>query len=121
MPAELITTSCSHQPPATHHPSPPPCPQTWSNLADALVQQAELLCSAGGRAEGEAMFSRALQAYEHSCALSDSSNGDDLPGLLYNWGVGLQAVSKHAQVGRCRWPASRQAQVARCSHMCGSV
>jgi hypothetical protein len=39
------------------------------------VQRAELLCTAGAAAEGQQCFSQALQAYERSCALSDSSNG----------------------------------------------
>ena len=45
---------------------------------------------------------RLSQAYERSCALSDSAHGDDLPGLLCNWGCGLLAVAQMthpAQVG----------------------
>lgn len=39
----------------------------------------------------------AVQSYESSCSMTDSSAGDDLPGLLHNWGVGLHTISKHAQ------------------------
>jgi hypothetical protein len=35
----------------------------------------------------------ALAAYEKSCAMSDSADGDDLPGLLANWGVGLTTAA----------------------------
>ena len=59
--------------------------QTWSNLADTLALY--------GAAYGEAM-----RAYERACQLSTSEAGDDLPGLLHNWGVGLHSLGTHAQV-----------------------
>ncbi len=34
------------------------------------------------------------QAYERSCTISDSANGDDLPGMLCNWGSGLLAIAQ---------------------------
>jgi len=64
------------------------------------VQQGEAAIAAGGPAAAESAFAAALAAYEHSCALSDSEAGDDLPSLLHNWGVGLHSIAKHAQV---RW------------------
>jgi hypothetical protein len=74
----LLRTACS----ATHRCAPAcppaPLPQTWGNLADALVQRAELLGAAGGPPERQQGFSQALQAYERSCALTDSSNGGAL-------------------------------------------
>lgn len=39
------------------------------------------------------LYNAALAAYERSCALSDSADGDDLPGLLVNWGVGLTTAA----------------------------
>lgn len=72
--------------------------QTLSNLGDALVSQGEALLESGQSSAGQAAFSSALESYQASCSLSDSSAGDDLPGLLHNWGVGLHTISKHAQV-----------------------
>lgn len=45
--------------------------------------------------QGHGVFQQALEAYCRSCTLSDSEQGDDLPGLLQNWGVGLYDMSKH--------------------------
>ena len=72
--------------------------QIWSNLADALVSTGEQLSEAGQMEEGQGHYRQALQAYERSCSLSDSQQGDDLPGLLHNWGVGLHSLASHAQV-----------------------
>eukprot|EP00775_Hariotina_reticulata_P010991 gene10991-11145_t len=70
---------------------------TLSNLGDALVALGEAALNAGDAAAGQDAFQAAVQAYESSCSLTDSSAGDDLPGLLHNWGVGLHTISKHAQ------------------------
>jgi len=65
---------------------------TWSNLADVLVQRGELLCKkANGNSnstseEGTQCFVRSQEAYSRACSLSSSEQGDDLPGLLLNWG-----------------------------------
>lgn len=75
--------------------------QTWSNLADVLVQHAELCCEQGadgGGAGAHVLYSRAREAYSRACELSSSEDGDDLPGLLLNWGVALLSMAKHAQV-----------------------
>ncbi|DBA87568.1 TPA: hypothetical protein ACH3X1_004592 [Trebouxia sp. C0004] len=70
---------------------------TWGNRADALVRQAELLAEVtpaqvGGDAVGQA-FAQAMQAYEKACSMTSSEQGDDLPGLLHNWGVGLRSMA----------------------------
>ncbi|PSC72882.1 hypothetical protein C2E20_4035 [Micractinium conductrix] len=70
---------------------------TWSNLADALIQQAELCCEAGQGQAGGALFQEAMQAYHRACSLSDAADGDDVPGLLVNWGRGLLAMAQQAQ------------------------
>ena len=71
---------------------------TWSNLADCLVQYAQLLAEgpslSARRSEVPEICSEAIRAYERSCSLSDSSQGDDLPGLLCNWGSGLLAIAQ---------------------------
>ena len=53
---------------------------------------------AGQVEEGQGRFRDALQAYNQSCSVSDSQQGDDLPGLLHNWGVGLHTYASHTQV-----------------------
>jgi hypothetical protein len=72
--------------------------QTLSNLGDALVAQGEAVLTSGQADAGQAAFASALECYQASCSLSDSSAGDDLPGLLHNWGVGLHTISKQALV-----------------------
>jgi hypothetical protein len=115
--------ACWHAPPLfpqstrTHMPTPMPAhppsllpslsslsslPQTRHNLADMLVQHAELCCpssgteatSAPGRAAARALYDSAMEEYSRACGLSSSENGDDLPGLLHNWGVALLSVGK---------------------------
>ncbi len=73
--------------------------QTWSNLADTLVSQAELLEQQGvADARVPSLYSKAMAAYGKACMLSSSEEGDDLPGLLNNWGVGLHSQGTHAKV-----------------------
>jgi tetratricopeptide (TPR) repeat protein len=73
---------------------------TWSNLADALIQHGEILCNKNnaGDAGGE-LFHRAQEAYSKACGLSSSEQGDDLPGLLLNWGSGLLTAANCAADG----------------------
>ncbi|GAX86110.1 hypothetical protein CEUSTIGMA_g13522.t1 [Chlamydomonas eustigma] len=72
---------------------------TWCNLADCLMSYAQLLTDRKAslpqerQGEAAALCQAALQAYEQACAVSDSSHGDDLPGLLCNWGSGLIAAA----------------------------
>jgi hypothetical protein len=72
--------------------------QTLSNLGDALVQQGEAAIAVGNAELGQHCFQSALSSYEASCSQTDSGQGDDLPGLLHNWGVGLHTISSYAQV-----------------------
>ncbi|EIE25053.1 hypothetical protein COCSUDRAFT_61299 [Coccomyxa subellipsoidea C-169] len=71
---------------------------TWSNLADTLVKRAELL-AADGDAEScvGSVYGEAMAAYAKACSLCSSEDGDDLPGLLHNWGVGLHSLGTHAK------------------------
>ena len=73
--------------------------QTWSNLADTLVARAELLMQ-DNDAEScvGAIYGEAMAAYGKACQLSSSEEGDDLPGLLNNWGVGLHSLGTNAKV-----------------------
>ena len=54
-----------------------------------------------------AAYEEAMRAYERACQLSASEAGDDLPGLLHNWGVGLHSLGTHAQVRSCHRRALR--------------
>jgi hypothetical protein len=85
---------------------------TYSNYGDALMQQAEVLWEAGAPEAGQCAAA-ALQAYEQACSLTDSTDGDDLPGLLANWGTGLVTVAQHTMV-RTALPGSSRL-LAACS------
>lgn len=39
-----------------------------------------------------------MQAFETACSMSSSEQGDDLPGLLHNWGVGLSTMANQLNV-----------------------
>ncbi|KAK9813059.1 hypothetical protein WJX72_008231 [[Myrmecia] bisecta] len=75
---------------------------TWSNLADALVAKAERLFDAGQHQAAQDAYGRAMEAYSKSCSMSSSDQGDDLPGLLHNWGVGFFSIASHTQDGAIR-------------------
>ncbi|BDA41286.1 hypothetical protein COCOBI_02-0660 [Coccomyxa sp. Obi] len=71
---------------------------TWSNLADTLVKRAELLQEAGDAEDCiSSVYGEAMAAYAKACSLCSSEDGDDLPGLLHNWGVGLHSLGTHAR------------------------
>ena len=76
--------------------------QTWGNRADAFVRQAELMAESSPGQEGKEAVRQAYQqgmaAYGTACSLTSSEQGDDLPGLLHNWGVGLVSMAQHSQV-----------------------
>ena len=64
-----------------------------------LVARAELLDEAAeSEASVAAVYGEAMSAYGRACMLSSSEEGDDLPGLLNNWGVGLHSLGTHAKV-----------------------
>lgn len=50
--------------------------------------------SFGPSSQAWVAFGRAREAYARACSVSDSEKGDDLPSLLYNWGVGLYAMAQ---------------------------
>ena len=72
--------------------------QTLNNLADALVAAAEAHADLGQHGQAASLYRDAMQAYNRACSLSSSENGDDLPGLLHNWGSGLHSAGSHVQV-----------------------
>lgn len=75
---------------------------TWSNLADAEVAAAVALAAAGDAATCERLAADARASYLAACELSSSEQGDDLPGLLCNWGAGLTALAGVAAPAQAR-------------------
>ncbi|KXZ53952.1 hypothetical protein GPECTOR_6g870 [Gonium pectorale] len=65
--------------------------------------------AAAREAEAGSDLSSALAAYERACSLSDSSQGDDLPGLLCNWGSGLLSMAACLGDPAARLPLLQQA------------
>eukprot|EP00873_Tetraselmis_striata_P005025 jgi/Tetstr1/425289/TSEL_015740.t1 len=70
---------------------------TLGNMADAYVKLGEAACKAGAGGAGQEAFQAAEGAYEAACSLCDSASGDDLPGLLYDWGAALFTMAGYAQ------------------------
>ncbi len=68
------------------------------------MKRAELLV-ADGDAEScvGSVYGEAMAAYAKACSLCSSEDGDDLPGLLHNWGVGLHSLGTHAKVRSFPW------------------
>jgi len=54
--------------------------------------------AAAAAAEAGRLYAEAMAAYSAACGLSSSEAGDDLPALLFNWGVGLHSLGTHAPV-----------------------
>ncbi|GFR51857.1 hypothetical protein Agub_g14327 [Astrephomene gubernaculifera] len=81
--------------------------------AAAAPSPAEWCAAREAEAGGE--FSGALAAYEAACALSDSEQGDDLPGLLCNWGAGLLSMAGCLQDPAARLPLL-EAAASRLNH-----
>ena len=76
-----------------------------SHAADALIRRGELAAARGGGAEqAGALFRAALDGYAAAAAASDAACGDDLPGLLHNWGCGLHAAAGAAAAARAPLP-----------------
>eukprot|EP00891_Asterochloris_glomerata_P003858 jgi/Astpho2/3858/Aster-x0600 len=73
---------------------------TLNNLADAMVAAAEAHSDLGQHEQAATLYQKAMQAYNRACSLSSSENGDDLPGLLHNWGSGLHSAGSHVQTPR---------------------
>ena len=66
------------------------------------MRQAELMAESDagqGREQAfEQAYQQGMEAYATSCSMSSSEQGDDLPGLLHNWGVGLRSMAEHTLV-----------------------
>lgn len=78
-----------------------------TNVGDCCIQRAELAASSSDSSGShlpppwdlaKQYYERGLEAYASACANADARIGDDLAGLLQNWGVGLFSV---AQVNLC--------------------
>ena len=69
---------------------------------------AESNAGQGGEQASQQAYQKGMEAYATACSLSSSEQGDDLPGLLHNWGVGLRSMAEHTPV--------RPSSVASCIH-----
>jgi hypothetical protein len=65
------------------------------NLADARVKCAECAAECGEREAAHNTFTAAFRTYEAACGRADSQAGDDLGGLLFDWGCGLVASANN--------------------------
>ena len=64
------------------------------NLADARVKRGECAGRLGDAESAKALFDAAFRTYEAACGRADSAAGDDLGGLLHDWGCGLVASAQ---------------------------
>ena len=64
------------------------------NLADARVKRGECAGRLGDAESANALFESAFRTYEAACGRADSAAGDDLGGLLHDWGCGLVASAQ---------------------------
>lgn len=72
--------------------------QVASNLGDVLVSIGEQQVASGQQEAARESYGKAMEAYSNACSTSSSEAGDDLPGLLHNWGVGLHSAGTCLQV-----------------------
>jgi len=73
------------------------------NLGDVLLRRAECLHENGAAsADVDAAYGRAVHFYDTACANADTRQGDDLSGLVYNWGVCLLSAGQKASAGQPR-------------------
>ena len=90
-----------------------------------MVRQAELLAEINrGQSDGSAVgqaYGQAMEAYDRACSMTSSEQGDDLPGLLHNWGVGLRSMADHQQVVSLITDRDTRACTALALHMCCSL
>lgn len=66
-------------------------------MGDALIQLAQAQHDLGDHAASQQSVAAAQSTYIQASSFSSSEDGDDLPGLLCNWGTGLLAASKMQQ------------------------
>ncbi|EFJ48167.1 hypothetical protein VOLCADRAFT_91252 [Volvox carteri f. nagariensis] len=88
--------------------SPPPAAVAAGEQAPPLLPS-PLEWVMAREAESQSDFSAAISSYEAACSMSDSTQGDDLPGLLCNWGAGLRSLATCLQDPAARLPLLEQA------------
>lgn len=83
-----------------------------TNSGDCNVKRAELELLIGSDTPqsqawttAKAFYTKAMSAYGHACSLADARVGDDLAGLLQNWGASLLSLAE-------RTPDASEAMVA---------
>eukprot|EP00803_Ostreobium_quekettii_P003551 evm.model.scf_1101.6 EVM.evm.TU.scf_1101.6 scf_1101:27632-29210(-) len=71
--------------------------KVWNNLADVQIELGVAEHRMGMHDASVVSLQDGLLSYSQACMFSDSSRGDDLPGLLHDWGVALQTVAEHTE------------------------
>ncbi|MCO5592519.1 hypothetical protein L7F22_046522 [Adiantum nelumboides] len=73
-----------------------------TNFADCKIKRAELemlvnssLSQSQAWSKAKELYTSAMAAYGHACSLADANRGDDLAGLLQNWGASLSSLAEH--------------------------
>lgn len=73
-----------------------------TNLADCKVKRAEVemlvessLPQFQAWIKMKELYTSAMEAYGRACSLADANVGDDLAGLLQNWGASLSSLAEH--------------------------
>ena len=66
------------------------------NLGDAWLKLAEIFCDTGRAELGERAYREGLDVYLHGSGWADARRGDDLSGLVYNWGCCLLSFGQRA-------------------------
>ena len=92
--------------------------QVWVNMADAMVSSAEQHSDSGEVLQARQSYSQAMDAYETACSMSSSDAGDDLPGLLHNWGVGLYSMGTHLRVRQQSLSVYQISYPNHCNYQC---
>eukprot|EP00252_Welwitschia_mirabilis_P019565 TRINITY_DN4558_c0_g1_i4.p1 TRINITY_DN4558_c0_g1~~TRINITY_DN4558_c0_g1_i4.p1 ORF type:complete len:471 (-),score=119.50 TRINITY_DN4558_c0_g1_i4:432-1844(-) len=79
--------------------------ETLTNLGDCCIKQAELVYSSSGandtclketKESARNSYNQAFIAYSNAYNKADVKVGDDIAGLLQNWGVGILSLAKHS-------------------------
>ena len=66
------------------------------NLGDAWLKLAEIFCDTGRAELGERAYRESLDVYLHGSGWADARRGDDLSGLVYNWGCCLLSFGQRS-------------------------
>lgn len=67
-------------------------------MANAYIQLGKALIQTNETTEGNKYFLKALEKYTDACAISNSTEEDDIHKILYNWSLAYQSIAEMTQV-----------------------